>query len=466
MPTPILSVAEIRRWEADSWKAGRVEADVIAAVGRRLAERLSKLIPRGESILILAGKGNNGADAQALHSELARPEATLLWIEQPERDLPALDAALTGRPCWIVDGLFGVGLNRPLDAAWVAAIERINTSGARVVSIDLPSGLDGDTGHPLGVAARAELTLAVGAPKPGLVQTHAVEFVGRLEVVHGIGLLPAPEPGNLAWFDGWGESAYPPRKLASHHKGTGGHLAILAGSAGCHGAAVLAARGAARARPGLITVYCDEPTRIPIASQLQAQMVHPGRPSHDQLARHSAILVGPGLVKPDDLRAWRGLARTLWKSSPLPVVVDASSLAWLQPGPVDSPAPRVVTPHPGEAARMLGCDTAAVQADRLEAARELSRQFGGCLVALKGRQTVVGSASGPLSVNGSGNPSLGQGGSGDILAGFLAGFLAQPDLAKDPLRAARHAVWRHGQAADELEAAGLNWTIDQLPLRL
>lgn len=102
----------------------------------------------------------------------------------------------------------------------------------------------------------------------------------------------------------------------------------------------------------------------------------------------------------------------------------------------------------------------------MEAARELSRQFGDCLVALKGRQTVVGFASGPLSINGSGNPSLGQGGSGDILAGFLAGFLAQPELAKDPLRAARHAVWRHGQAADELEAAGLNWSMDQLPLHL
>lgn len=456
----------MRRWEADSWKAGRVEAEVIAAVGRCLSERLSNLIPRGQPILILAGKGNNGADAKALLSELALPEATLLYVEQPERDLPALDAALSGRPGWIVDGLFGVGLNRPLDEAWIAVIGRINASGARIVSIDLPSGLDGDTGHPLGAAARAELTLAVGAPKAGLLQTHAAEFVGRLEVAHDIGLLPPPETSGPFWHDGWGETRYPPRLPDSHHKGTGGHLAILAGSAGCHGAAVLAARGAGRARPGLITVYCDEPTRIPIASQLQAQMVHAGRPSQSQLARHSAILVGPGLVEPADLRAWRGLARTLWNSSPLPVVVDASSLAWLQPGPVESLAPRVITPHPGEAARMLGCDIAAIQANRQESARELSRQFGGCLVALKGRHTVVGSASGPLSVNGSGNPALGQGGSGDILAGFLAGFLARPELAKDPARAARHAVWRHGQAADELEAAGDNWTIDQLPLHL
>jgi NAD(P)H-hydrate epimerase len=146
----------------------------------------------------------------------------------------------------------------------------------------------------------------------------------------------------------------------------------------------------------------------------------------------------------------------------MPVVADASGLDWLESGPVSADAIRVITPHPGEAGRILGSSAASVQADRLSALRELSRRLGNCFVVLKGHQTLVGCATGPVFVNSSGNPWLAQGGSGDLLGGFLAGLLAQPDWQKDPMTAIRYAVWQHGAAADRLAETQSNWTVEDL----
>ena len=156
------------------------------------------------------------------------------------------------------------------------------------------------------------------------------------------------------------------------------------------------------------------------------------------------------------------LARHLWRDSLLPVVVDASALDWLPLDPVPKNALRVITPHPGEAARLLRTTSQQVQANRFTALRNISRKFGNAWVVLKGHHTLIGRSSGEVYVNSSGNPHLAQGGSGDVLAGYLAGLLAQPDLRADPLKTIRYAVWQHGAVADSLQAVRANWVVEDL----
>jgi NAD(P)H-hydrate epimerase len=154
--------------------------------------------------------------------------------------------------------------------------------------------------------------------------------------------------------------------------------------------------------------------------------------------------------------------RRLWQESESAVVVDASALDWLPKGLVNEGALRVMTPHPGEAARMLECSVLEVQSKRLWALRELSARYGGCWVVLKGHQTLVGKVDGPVWVNPSGNPTMAQGGAGDVLAGLLVGLLAQPRLRQDVCRTLRWGVWRHGFAADGLGERELGWTVEDL----
>jgi hydroxyethylthiazole kinase-like uncharacterized protein yjeF len=225
---------------------------------------------------------------------------------------------------------------------------------------------------------------------------------------------------------------------------------------------VLAAQGAQRAQPGLITLHTLESVYQPIAAQLRAVMVSPWRHDTELPGKYSAILAGPGLAAadvPDELKA---VVARLWREAAQPVVVDASGLAWLPEGAVPKNAVRVVTPHPGEAARLLGTTTQEVQADRPRALREISRRLGDAWVVLKGNQTLVGRGTGELAVNSSGNPHLAQGGSGDLLGGFLAGLLAQTALAGEPFKAICYAVWEHGAAADRLQAVRSNWVIEDL----
>jgi NAD(P)H-hydrate epimerase len=176
----------------------------------------------------------------------------------------------------------------------------------------------------------------------------------------------------------------------------------------------------------------------------------------------TALLVGPGLAArdlPDELRQF---TRHLWQDSPVPMIADASALDWLPPRSAPGNAIRVMTPHPGETTRLLKTPSAHIQSNRVHALRELSQRFGNCWVILKGHQTLVGRSTGDVFVNSSGNPGLAQGGSGDALAGYLAGLLAQPALQGDVLKAMRYAVWQHGAAADLLQTAKPNWVIEDL----
>ncbi len=176
----------------------------------------------------------------------------------------------------------------------------------------------------------------------------------------------------------------------------------------------------------------------------------------------SAVLAGPGLAAPGLFDAMSHTMRRLWRDSLLPIIVDASTLDWLPMGPTAKNAIRVVTPHPGEAARMLSTTPQQIQLNRPQAAREISRRYGNCWVVLKGHQTLVGRNDGEIFVNPSGNPHLAQGGSGDALAGYLAGWLAQRPLHADAGKLIRYAVWQHGAAADALQANRANWVVEDL----
>lgn len=462
MPIPVLTVSQMREWEKATWAAGRTEAEVISRVGHMVAVRAKQMTRTGDLILILAGKGHNGDDARQASQNFSDREVYLINITEPETALEDFLSQLPLQPALIIDGMFGIGLNRPLAKNWVRMFEEVNASGIPVLSIDIPSGLNADTGEPEGSAVRASVTLTLGAPKRGLLSAVAWPYVGRLEVAPDIGLVPPPPASEQKWTTRDDFVNYPPARSVEGHKGTFGHLIVFAGSLGFHGAAVMAARGALRARPGLVTVYTAPEVYIPVASQLQAAMVHPWRPGVPLLEGASAVLFGPGLAAPDLPKELRGEMMTLWKESPLPVVADASGLDWLVPGPVVSTAPRVLTPHPGEAARLMRTSATEVLKHRSRFLCEISRKYGHAWVVLKGHQTLAGSCDAGTFVNSSGNPLLAQGGSGDVLAGFMAGLLAQPALQQDAFKTIRYAVWEHGATADTLMAKQRNWTVEDL----
>ena len=273
MPVPVISIAQMRDWEQATWATGQTEAAVIRRVGSCVACRALQLTQPGDLILILAGKGHNGEDARGAREHLAGRRVEVLDVAETADDLSRLDALLASRPALMIDGLFGIGLNRPLGPGWVSFIERVNAARLPVLAVDVPSGLNADTGEPQGAAIGASVTLTVGAPKTGLLQEVAGPFVGRLEVALDVGLAPCPHQSEVQWTLPEDFAGYPPARAAATHKGSYGHLAIVAGSLGYHGAAVLAARGAQRAQPGLITLHTLETVYHAVAPQLQAVMV-------------------------------------------------------------------------------------------------------------------------------------------------------------------------------------------------
>ncbi len=462
MPVPVITLGQMREWEAATWATGQTQAEVIRRVGKRVARHARKLTRANDVILFLVGKGHNGDDARAAAKQLEGRRAEVLEMFLPDTDLLPLESALKEKPALVVDGLFGLGLNRPLSEAWQKIISTINAAKIPVLAIDVPSGLNADTGETFGACVEAAVTLTVGAPKIGLLAPAAWPFVGKLEVTEDVGLVPCPLTSDLNWTQPEDFEHFPPARNVAANKGDFGHVAIVAGSFGYHGAAVLATHGAQRAQPGLITVFPQPDVYHPVAAQLQSAMVNQWKPETKLPEKTSAALVGPGLAAPKIFEPLKKFTRFLWRAAAFPLVVDASALDVLDADPFQKNFTRVLTPHPGEAARLLKTTATNVQANRVSALRELSKKFGGAWVVLKGHQTLVGRDEGKIFVNPSGNPHLAQGGSGDLLAGFIAGLLAQPALSADVETLLRYAVWQHGAAADKLSLTRKNWTVEDL----
>jgi len=459
MMTPILRSDALRAVEV---RHANADPPLMERAGAALATEIGRMLPDAHApLLIVAGPGNNGGDA-FVAARLLRTEGivpTVVLAGDPERlprdakaaleawlaiggktmnDIPERDWALA------VDALFGIGLTRPVEGRAAELIQHINRLGCPVLAVDVPSGLCADTGRVLGVAVGASRTLTFIAGKPGLYTLDGPDHCDEVAI----------DTLDLAIDDPDGCLIEPPLfrqhlrpRPRNSHKGNFGSAGIVGGAPGMAGAALLAGRaalglGAGRVYVGMIEALAVDPMQPELMLRTPA----------DVLGLATALAIGPGLGSSDGaLDLLRGTI-----DASLPVTLDADALNLLASHPVlftkvsRRKAPTILTPHPAEAARLLGASTETVQADRVAAALELARR-GNALIALKGCGTVVARPDGHWWINSSGNPGLASAGSGDVLAGMITALAAQAWPAEAALLAAVHL---HGCGADDLVAAG------------
>jgi len=488
-----------------------------AAIG--LADGVGDLFPEAEAVAIFCGPGNNGGDGFALARHLdARGyrlelfaafagkgpsedcatqrgicEKQAIPVTPVDDEADALEAAAVAADAdLVVDALFGTGLGRPLEGVFATLVESLNDLVVPILAVDLPSGLNGSKAEILGPHVQADATVTFAAPKVAHVFPPTSAAAGEL-VVSDLGLPPAlvdeaaEEGGALHLLIPHDLAGLLPRRDPDSHKGTYGHVLVVAGATGTAGAAVLCARAVVRSGAGLVTVAVPEPLvatvdgaslesmTLPLAAGPRGQITGDAvAPILDAAEGKDAVALGPGLGDDDDTaEAIRDAVLRL----PVPLVLDADGLnafAGRLGELAGRPAATILTPHPGELGRLLECSAAEVQEDRLAAARRAARESG-AVVVLKGHRTLVAvpaeeEAGDPaVWVCLAGNPGMATGGTGDVLTGVTAALLAQllarsdrggdgeevegGDLAA-AADAARLAVWLHGRAGDLVAAAG------------
>lgn len=431
-------------------------------------------------VLVLAGTGNNGGDGVVVARHLFERgvPVVLLGLGDPAKVSPetaqqltiaerlglearwlsgaeaaAEVAELAASASVVVDGLFGTGLARPVEGWRADVVHAVNDALVPVVAVDLPSGVHADTGQVLGVAMDADVTVTFQCAKLGHLLYPGREISGEVRVVDiGIPLSNLDRVGACATLVDRESlrDAYPPR-AANSHKGTYGHVLVIAGAPERPGAALLAARAAQRAGAGLVTLASDAETIRRVAPSLGSLMgltVGETRPEADRvqdaLRTRTAAVIGPSLPADEGTLGW---LREVAAATPVPLVLDAGALsalgtdlAWL----AARRGPTVLTPHPGEMARLIGTDSRAVQLDRATAATRVAAESG-AVVVLKGASTVVATPAGELAIVGRGNPGMATGGTGDVLAGTIGSLLGQ---GVEPYLAARAGTLLHAAAGD------------------
>ena len=450
--------------------------ELMCRAGQAALECLMRHWPAARRVLILCGAGNNAGDGYVLArlamqrgltvrvAAVAAPEQLTGEAARAWKDYRAAGGAAEGLARRIVhadadvavDALLGLGLDRPLTGAYAEAVAQLNASGLPVLALDLPTGLDADSGAVLGSAVRARVTLSFVALKGGLFLGAAPDYCGlrecaELGVPRAVFELEPPilerlQPAQLAhWL--------PPRARTAH-KGDAGRVLLIGGAPGMSGAIRLAAYAALRAGAGLVSIATHPESAAIVAAHRPELMCHAvdGRAAlAPLLAAADVVVLGPGLGQ----SAW---AASLWRAAlraNRPLVADADALNLL----AGQPARRddwVLTPHPGEAARLLGCTTAVVQADRRSAGTVLAERFGAAVV-LKGACTLVAppgvgpDTAGTVAVCDRGNPGMASGGMGDVLAGLIGALVAQ---GLTPLDGARAGVLIHALAGDQAAQGG------------
>ena len=432
--------------------------------------------PRADRVAIICGLGQNGGDGFAVARHLEnRGVVPVLVVVGNRADIKG--DALTnliicerlGIPIYdvresnevetalahaadadlLVDAIFGTGLNRAPSGVHADVIRGIAELRIPVLAIDLPSGANASSGEPFEPCLQAEVTVTFAAPKVCHVFEPAALYCGEV-IVADISIPEIAiddESVTLGLITPKDVQPHVAPRLSATHKGTYGHVAMIAGSPGRSGAAVMCARGAIRMGAGLVTVMTDADTaRLVHAGSIES-MTWSGDDLTGFLSNKSAVLIGPGLA--DDDASYEKV-RAIVEATGLPSIVDASALNAFA-GRADQlnthGLARVITPHPGELARLLGTDTKSIATDRIAAAREAARTSK-CVVVLKGHQTLVAEPDGHIYVNPTGNPGMASGGMGDVLAGMIAALLARDT---DPLDAACAAVYLHGLAGDLLK---------------
>ena len=460
-----LSCQGMRELEDRAFKQGATAEELMEKAGRGIADAILRRYPQGMVAVACIGSGNNGGDALVALRYLAakgwkvgvrclHPMASLgvlprkKWRELgdcPNYNELMLDSPR--HPIVLLDGLLGIGASGPLRAPLVELADWMNemrrSRGAVVVSMDIPSGVDADTGEIYNGAVVADLTLTVGVVKAGLLSPVAVNATGVIETIP-LSELPAPEDDSPCLMDGHSLRGLLTQRPHDFHKGDAGRVGILAGSHGMLGAAVLCARGAMRSGAGLVTVFAYEDIYPMLAAMLPPEvMLHPVK-SLDEIRKipMDAMAMGPGIgaSNQQENRRWR----TLLKRLNLPMVLDADALnrlageslvKYLRPN-------YVLTPHPGEMARLF---PEGEHMDRMDKVNAFIERYPGTTLLLKGAHSIIAQSGKPLQVNGSGNSGMACGGQGDVLTGVIAGLLAQ---GISPFDAARLGAWLCGRAAE------------------
>ncbi len=504
----LLTVDAVRTMEARAL-AATPPGTLMSRAADALADACATLLralPARTPVLAVVGPGNNGGDALLAACRLAergwsvgaialspaaptaadarRAHAAWHATGRPLASPEALDARLAEAPL-VIDGLFGIGLSRPLDGAARTLVERIAAAGVPVVAVDVPSGLDADrgavVGGPEGAVLPATVTVTLIADKPGLHTGAGVTCAGRV-VVADLGvpaIAPAPDdraaPGQpCAWgplLDADSVAGALRPRPADAHKGRFGELLAIAGAPAMRGACILAALGAQAVGAGRLYVgLLEDAPADPLHPELMSRRIDPSAGDPRQaLGAADAVVIGCGLGRG---RTATGAVHAAL-GHPAALVLDADALNAVAADPAlrerlhdraGGRAPTVLTPHPLEAARLLGTTVAHVQGDRIASAHRIAAGTGAWVV-LKGAGTVVAGPDGDWSINATGGPLLAVAGTGDVLAGAVGGLLAGGMGAG---QAARLAVWLHGAAADRLSArpgwrAGIGLPASRLP---
>lgn len=504
----ILTVAEMREVDRLTTERHGISQQSLmeeagGAVARFIAAHFAPI--EGRRVAVLCGKGNNGGDGFVAARELRemgaepavflfgdpnelRGEAAEAFSRMRKQDGGAIpvktirDAAVWEaargeilRARIIVDALLGTGLRGPVEGLLAQMIEAVNhrDERTRVVAVDIPSGISGDTGAmTCGPAVMADYTVTFTAPKNGLFVASASPFVGRLTVA-AIGspaeLVEEVAKGNVRWTEPWEFRRIAFHRKADSNKGLYGHALIVAGSVGKAGAAALSAQGALRVGAGLVTVATPEPALATVAGFTPEVMTEPlhatpagmiARDVFDSggfaqiLKGKNALAMGPGLTTQEEtkqfLRAVVASKPAGANGLPVPMILDADGL-----NAFDGCANELrgegrmlaVTPHPGEMGRLIGCTPKEVQANRLEIARKAAADWN-AVVILKGNWTVIAAPDGRAWINSTGNPGMSSGGTGDVLTGMLAGLTAQFGAEKNWAETLALGVYLHGLAGD------------------
>ena len=470
LPIALYSSAQVRALDAYAIEAQGIPAyTLMKRAGEAALRHLRSRWPKAHRIAVVCGGGNNGGDGYVLarFAQAAGLTVRVLAASDPEhlkgaahqafRDFGAngaqahpFAASLLAEDEIVVDALLGTGLEGEVRAEYAAAIRAINHSGRPVFSLDVPSGLDSDAGVPLGEAVRADCTVTFVGVKTGLLVGEGPEYAGTvvfddLEVTP-----PAGEfvPRLTRIVETEIHAALPRRRRAAH-KGDFGRVLIVGSGPGMPGATRLAGEACLRVGAGLTTVVAAPENVAAIASgrpELICLALTDRQALGDALSRADVVAIGPGLGR----SAWARAALDTVLAADKPLVVDADALNLLAEAEVRPRDDWILTPHPGEAARLLALTTEHVQRNRLTALDRLLERFRGTIV-LKGAGTLVGAPGHTPGVCERGNPGMATAGSGDVLTGAIAGILAQ---CRDPWEAARVGVLVHALAGDAAARVG------------
>jgi len=467
LPSSLYSAAQVRELDRQAIEVQRIAGvELMSRAGTRVFETLVTRFPKARSVVVVCGPGNNGGDGYVV-AERARNaglEVMLFAIgtKPPTGDaatmrarcesagvsIQSFDAKRLGAGDVVVDALLGTGLQRDVAGEWRAAIEAINACDRPVVAVDIPSGLNADTGAVMGAAVRADVTVTFIGLKAGLFLADGRDHAGEI-LFDDLSVPPQVYDGSevlarrLVGPEMHGLLA-PRRRNA--HKGDFGHVLVIGGGVGMPGAARLCGEAALRTGAGLVTV-ATHPQHAAVLNAARPELLCYGVRNSSDLSllaqRASVIALGPGLsVTPWSRAIWRAALKTR-----LPMIVDADALNLLAAKSARK-SDWVLTPHPGEAARMLKTTTAAVQRDRVAAIKNIVKRYGGVCV-LKGAGTLVASSDAVWLCD-RGNPGMASAGMGDVLTGVIAALRAQGLSATD---AARLGVWLHATAGDAAAAS-------------